>query len=1007
MRTSQEIYHRVRWDARFDASRFVLGVEMRGREPKRVPLPSFDPHGDIPWHRVLFFEADGRLVWDRASGLDALDALDASGAGLAQRVRLLAAPFFEPRTPHAFIDGRWQPGTNASSPAIGLDLRILTWNTLWDRYDKDLIRTAERRPMLLAALRAADVDVIALQEAEPALVKMLLAEDWVRREWTLGGDPRSSDVADSGVLVLSRLPVVEAGWHALGRYKAVAAVVVEGGAGPVVVANTHLSSDHSADGASLRTEQLGQLADGLRAIDAVPVVLVGDFNDDTDAPASRLGMTDAWTQVHGVADDTATFDPSANPLAAVSSLTGDAKRLDRVLLLGATASDVRLIGEVPNADGLFVSDHYGITALVTATASATPTSPIASATASPALDATPTARTALAWIPPTPAWEPIQEIRRRLDPQVHRWPPHVNLLFGFIPESEFDAAIPLLSKAAATVAPFETELTEVRHFTHRTDSTLWLHPTGTAWQTLHTALLEAFPTCRNRETYTPHLTIAKVPNPPRTPPKIAPTTTPVTELALLSRRADGPMEVRAVIELGTGAVRLLDVDPGATSATPQPAAPGSSGAGTGTGAAISPNAPAASDPPHLDHPAATSHRALSTGAVRSMAADAGAASDSAHLDRPAATGHRALSTGAARSMAADADAASDSAHLDRPAATLTARITEALPEATIHLVGSRRTATHLPAADIDLVAAVPGAPDIGALERRVAKALGAGHRVRQLVAARVPGLRIVTPRLSADLVLAPTGDIPPADAVARRAELGETIASSLSAVSDAEALIALRPGPHVRVAKAWARARGLDAAPLGGLPGLAWALMAARCRDLTDFFETWAAHSWQDPIPTPTAPIRDLTLHLTASMRDLITEELYNGWETVTSTPDPLPTLLAPPPMHRRHRRWAVITLRADGIEARDVLEGRVRGRTRSLLSALDEAGVTDTHAWPRAFHTADANANANTELRTAIGLGRTPPTRDALAEITKPWLRGLSGVTVELAGNGDVPTLI
>ena len=89
MRTSQEIYHRVRWDARFDASRFVLGVEMRGREPKRVPLPSFDPHGDIPWHRVLFFEADGRLVWDRASGLDALDA---SGAGLAQRVAVAGRP---------------------------------------------------------------------------------------------------------------------------------------------------------------------------------------------------------------------------------------------------------------------------------------------------------------------------------------------------------------------------------------------------------------------------------------------------------------------------------------------------------------------------------------------------------------------------------------------------------------------------------------------------------------------------------------------------------------------------------------------------------------------------------------------------------------------------------------------------------------------------------------------------------------------------------------------------
>jgi poly(A) polymerase len=999
MRTSQEIYHRVRWDARFDASRFVVGVEQRGREPKRVPLPSFDPQGDIPWHRVLFFEADGQLVWDRASGVDALDA---SGAGLARRTRLLAAPFFEPRTPHAFADGRWQPSTGSpSAPIAGPDVRVLTWNTLWDRYDKELVRTAERRPMLLAALRDADVDVIALQEAEPALVKMLLAEEWVRSGWTLGGDPRSSDVAESGLFLLSRLPVVEAGWHALGRYKAVTALVVASGAGPVVVATTHLSSDHSADGAGLRREQLAQLADGLGDglgdVTSVPVVLVGDFNDDTEAPAARLGMVDAWTQIHGVADETATFDPTANPLAAVSSLTGQAKRLDRVLLLGARASAVRLVGDVPDSDGLFVSDHYGISAVVTPNVSAEAATNTSAGTVAPAptaMDATPTARTAVAWIPPTSTWDAVQEVRRRLDPQVLRWPPHVNVLFGFISESEFDAALPLLSKAAAATGPFETELAEVRHFTHRSDSTLWLHPTGDAWQTLHAALVEAFPTCRNREAFTPHLTIGKVADPARTPVKIAPITTTVAELALLSRRGDGPMEVRAVIELGTGAVRYADDVAGAAAAsadsaafltagiTPTAAPAPSLGVGLGLDLdADHPAAAPASSPTAGTTPAATPSPALGLNA-----------------DRPAAASASSPTAGITPT-AAPAPAAGFGG--DRPAATLTTRITEALPEAVIHLVGSRRTATHLPGADVDLVAAVPGAPDIDALERRVVRALGDGHRVRRLVAARVPGLRIVTPRLSADLVLAPTGDIPPAEAVVRRAELGETIASSLSAVSDAEAILALRPGPHVRVAKAWARARGLDAAPLGGLPGLAWALMAARCRDLTDFFETWAAHDWREPIPTPTAPIRDLTLHLTPATRDLITEELYNAWETVTSTRDPLSALLAPPPMHRRHRRWAVLTLTTDGIEQRDVLEGRVRGRARSLLSALDEAGVPDAHAWPRPFHATD------TELRSAIGLGRTPPTRDELAEIAKPWLRGLNGVTVELAANGDVPTLV
>ena len=77
MQTSEGLYHRVRWDARFDPARFVLGVTQRGAEPKRVPLTSFVPGGEIPWHRVLFFEADGEVVWDRRTGVDRIDLTEA------------------------------------------------------------------------------------------------------------------------------------------------------------------------------------------------------------------------------------------------------------------------------------------------------------------------------------------------------------------------------------------------------------------------------------------------------------------------------------------------------------------------------------------------------------------------------------------------------------------------------------------------------------------------------------------------------------------------------------------------------------------------------------------------------------------------------------------------------------------------------------------------------------------------------------------------------------------
>ncbi|WP_364705592.1 hypothetical protein [Streptomyces ossamyceticus] len=102
----------------------------------------------------------------------------------------------------------------------------------------------------------------------------------------------------------------------------------------MAVAATHLSRDHSADGAGRRTAELSRIAEGLSAPDA-ELVLLGDFNDGGDTPQVTLGMRDAWSEAHGPRDTTPTFDPVANPLAATSSLSGRASRLDRVLLCSA------------------------------------------------------------------------------------------------------------------------------------------------------------------------------------------------------------------------------------------------------------------------------------------------------------------------------------------------------------------------------------------------------------------------------------------------------------------------------------------------------------------------------------------------------------------------------------------------------------------------------------------------------------------------------------------------
>ncbi|MFE1404971.1 poly(A) polymerase [Streptomyces sp. NPDC058770] len=774
MRTSEEIYHRVRWDARFEPARFVMGVAQRGRAPKRVPLPRFTPGGEIPWHRVLFIEADGEVVWDRAAGMDRIDATE---AGRVRTPRRLPSPYFTSRTPHAFCAprgtwapveegvpprGTWAPveGDGPPLPGPGGLLTVLTWNTLWDRYDSDRIDTARRRPLLLDALRAADADVIALQEAEPALLALLLDAPWAREHYTFWADPDGRDTTDCGLLLLSRLPVREAGLHELGPHKAVAAVVVESGAGPVTVAATHLSSDHSPNGTDRRDAELTDLATGLAAV-AGEVLLLGDFNDGGDTPQRRLGMADAWSRVHGAADRTPTFDPSVNPLAAVSSLSGRASRLDRVLVRSERWRPMSavLLGDVPAPDGLYVSDHFGVR-----------------------------------------------------------------------------------------------------------------------------------------------------------------------------------------VELRTGAAQDDE----------------------------------------------------------SSAADTADETDEA--------------------LAAD----------EARAAELVRRVAAALPEARVHLVGSRRMGCALPGADVDLVAAVPGtvdAPGAG-VRGRLTAALPDAVDVREVTGARVPGLRFGAGGLRVDLVTVPTGALPPAEAVGRRTELGEAAARALSAVSDADAVLAAA-APHraafaglAREVKAWARARGLDSAPCGGLPGLAWSVLVARTAHesgdlpplplLRHFFATWAVRDWGHPVGigeieespgpvqlpltvlTPTAPVRSCTTQVSAAGRDLVTEELFRAWEILESVPDTAPVprslLRARPPLPLRHAAWALVSVR------RGEDEGRFRGRILALLAALAEAGAPDAHAWPRPYETGASH------VRYAIGLGRTPPDAARLAEIGGELLRRLPEARLTRAEGGDAP---
>jgi len=89
----------------------------------------------------------------------------------------------------------------------------------------------------------------------------------------------------------------------------------------------------------------------------------------------------------------------------------------------------------------------------------------------------------LALVPPEEAWPPIQDVRERLrDKGLYRWPPHINLLYPFVPEDDFAAAADALAPAAASNPPFELSLDAFGVFGGRHRGVLYLCPSAPAEQ---------------------------------------------------------------------------------------------------------------------------------------------------------------------------------------------------------------------------------------------------------------------------------------------------------------------------------------------------------------------------------------------------------------------------------------------------------------------------------------------------------------------------------------------
>lgn len=218
----------------------------------------------------------------------------------------------------------------------------------------------KRLPLLVAALRGADADVIALEEVLEDAGKGLPNQAiTIAREL---GYPDVHFVAPDpegapkrfGNAILTRLPVIEIArrkLEPLSDYRTAIRVRVKTGRGPVDVVAAHLAWQPEA--AAVRAEQIADLLAWLPT-DGTPLVVMGDFNAPLDDPGLAAMGPPRFTSA---------LAPGAVP-TTLNPARGHAPRvIDHIFADSAhfAVAAAKVIGSEP-VDGEYPSDHFGVAA---------------------------------------------------------------------------------------------------------------------------------------------------------------------------------------------------------------------------------------------------------------------------------------------------------------------------------------------------------------------------------------------------------------------------------------------------------------------------------------------------------------------------------------------------------------------------------------------------------------------------------------------------------------------
>lgn len=128
-----------------------------------------------------------------------------------------------------------------------------------------------------------------------------------------------------------------------------------------------------------------------------------------------------------------------------------------------------------------------------------------------------TVKSALAIIPSPEIWDGFQKIRSVHDKAYKRWPPHINLLYPFLPEEDIAGYIPAIMEELASISPFKATFgpDDFGNFCHSKSATIWISPPQKKkLADIEEALVRAVPQCNDllefsEDGFVPHLSLAQ------------------------------------------------------------------------------------------------------------------------------------------------------------------------------------------------------------------------------------------------------------------------------------------------------------------------------------------------------------------------------------------------------------------------------------------------------------------------------------------------------------------